>query len=101
MSTPFKMKGSPMKRNFGIGNSPMKNVDEKKKKTDTKKTSKHGSDKELIEKGFKKDELGRWRNKAGDTPADIRNRKLAEEGGYGVGGTYGTQRKMVIPVSKD
>ena len=24
MSTPFKMKGSPMKRNFGIGASPMK-----------------------------------------------------------------------------
>ena len=24
MSTPFKMKGSPMKRNFGIGASPVK-----------------------------------------------------------------------------
>ena len=26
MATPFKMKGNPMKRNFGIGASPMKDV---------------------------------------------------------------------------
>jgi hypothetical protein len=37
MSGPFKMKGSPMKRNFGIGASPAKQ-DEKKKRTETVKT---------------------------------------------------------------
>jgi len=30
MSRPFKMKGDPMKRNFGIGVSPMKKEEEKK-----------------------------------------------------------------------
>ena len=30
MSGPFKMKGSPMKRNFGIGVSPAKQTEEKK-----------------------------------------------------------------------
>ena len=30
MSTPFKMKGNPMQRNFGIGDSPMKQKEEKK-----------------------------------------------------------------------
>jgi len=28
MATPYKMKGSPMHRNFGIGTSPMKETDE-------------------------------------------------------------------------
>jgi|21_taG_2_1085346.scaffolds.fasta_scaffold27567_1 hypothetical protein len=96
MSTPFKMKGSPMKRNFGIGNSPLK--DEKKKVT-TKKTSKekYGSDEELIVKGFTKDDLGRWRNKEGLTPGDVSRKAQAKS----VGGTYGTQRKMIVPVSGD
>ena len=91
------MKGSPMKRNFGIGDSPMK--EEKGKKTNTKKTSKkkHGSDEELIAKGFTKDELGRWRNKEGLTPGDVSRKAQAKS----VGGTYGTQRKMIVPVSKD
>ena len=31
MSGPFKMKGSPIKRNFGIGASPAKNYREPKK----------------------------------------------------------------------
>jgi len=95
MSTPFKMKGSPMKRNFGIGNSPMK--DGKKKKTNTKKTSKHGSDEELVAKGFTKDELGYWRNKEGLTPGDVSRKAQARS----VGGTYGTQRKIIVPVSGD
>ena len=30
MSGPFKMKGNPMKRNFGIGVSPMREKEEKK-----------------------------------------------------------------------
>jgi hypothetical protein len=32
MSGPFKMKGSPMQRNFGIGASPMKQAEGEKKK---------------------------------------------------------------------
>ena len=35
MAGPFKMKGSPMKRNFGIGASPVKQTEEKKKGTYT------------------------------------------------------------------
>ena len=35
MSTPFKMKGNPMQRNFGIGASPMKQ--DVKKKEEVKK----------------------------------------------------------------
>tara|TARA_R110002020_G_scaffold436980_1_gene647163 strand:+ start:248 stop:550 length:303 start_codon:yes stop_codon:yes gene_type:complete len=34
MATPFKMKGSPMKRNFGIGASPMRDKPTQKELTD-------------------------------------------------------------------
>ena len=37
MSGPFKMKGSPMKRNFGIGASPAKQTEEKKDFSDKSK----------------------------------------------------------------
>ena len=37
MSGPFKMKGSPMKRNFGIGTSPAKQTEEKKDFSDESK----------------------------------------------------------------
>jgi len=41
MSGPFKMKGSPMKRNFGV--SPMKQVEEKGKKKSNISTTKGSS----------------------------------------------------------
>ena len=39
MSGPFKMKGSPMKRNFGIGASPVKQKETKKQKQYTAQTA--------------------------------------------------------------
>ena len=46
MSTPFKMKGSPMQRNFGIG-SPMRNDKETMKEFEAREKAKEESDKIL------------------------------------------------------
>ena len=85
MGAPFKMKGSPMYRNFGIG-SPLReeylskhslgsrvihnaiSSDEysARKAHDRKLT------KQRIESGdFSKDKKGQYRNKKGQTPADV------------------------------
>ena len=65
----YKMKGSPMQRNFGIGTSPMKNDKSKKKKETSLEKAKRGLGltKEQIEeeKRKQKEALKKYEEKYG------------------------------------